>query len=439
MKNKFLIALSAALISTAALAQKDEMKALKKVYDKDAVSVKDITEYDANLAKLDGMSASLSEGDLVYFNYYKNIRPLLDLGLPENRNNPMAAMSKITPDKLAKMIKASTDVLDYEEKTGKKVFTNDIKEDIGVMKPVLIDAAINLGKQKQFKQSAELFYMVYLMDKKDQDNLYYAASYAVNGEDWDKALGYYQELKRLNYTGEGTLYFAKNAATDQEETFPTKADRDRFVKLGSHNTPREEKIPSRRGEIYRNIALILNQQGKTEEAKSALAAARAENPNDLSLIIEEANVYLQLKDFNTYKKLVNEALAKDPNNADLVYNLGVIAAPNDPAEAEKHYKRAIEIDPKYINAYLNLAILKLEPEKALIDEMNKLGTSEKDNKRYAVLKKQREDIFHSALPYLEKAHELNPKNEDVYQTLYNVYGALEMFDKRKEIKARAGK
>ncbi len=71
--------------------------------------------------------------------------------------------------------------------------------------------------------------------------------------------------------------------------------------------------------------------------------------------------------------------------------------------------------------------------------MNKLGTSEKDNKRYEVLKKQRTDMFNSALPYLEKAYELDAKNEDVANTLLNVYGALEMTDKKKALKAKMGK
>ncbi|MFD0778916.1 hypothetical protein ACFQZF_10865 [Flavobacterium myungsuense] len=68
--------------------------------------------------------------------------------------------------------------------------------------------------------------------------------------------------------------------------------------------------------------------------------------------------------------------------------------------------------------------------------MNKLGTSEKDNKRYEVLKKQRLAVFMDTLPFLEKANELDPKNEDVSTTLLNVYGALEMSDKKKALKAK---
>jgi hypothetical protein len=103
----------------------------------------------------------------------------------------------------------------------------------------------------------------------------------------------------------------------------------------------------------------------------------------------------------------------------------------------------MEIDPKYINAYINLAALKLEDEKAIIDEMNKLGTSAKDMKRYDVLKTQRQDLFKSTIPYLQKAVELDPTNIDVSKTLLNVYSALEMTPEYKalkeKIKAQEGK
>ncbi|MEN0083040.1 MAG: hypothetical protein AAGC51_16355, partial [Flavobacterium lindanitolerans] len=85
--------------------------------------------------------------------------------------------------------------------------------------------------------------------------------------------------------------------------------------------------------------------------------------------------------------------------------------------------------------YLNLSVLKLNGDTAIVDEMNKLGTSAKDNKRYDELKVKREAIFKSTLPYLEKANKLDPKNEDVYRTLLNVYNYLEMTSEAKALKA----
>jgi tetratricopeptide (TPR) repeat protein len=104
-------------------------------------------------------------------------------------------------------------------------------------------------------------------------------------------------------------------------------------------------------------------------------------------------------------------------------------------DAEKYYKKAIEINPKYSNAYLNLAILKLDKEGKIVEEMNKLGNSAKDNKRYDELKIQREQVFKDALPYLEKVVELSPDNKDAKQTLLNVYTSLDMNDKYKALKA----
>ena len=62
---------------------------------------------------------------------------------------------------------------------------------INVLKPILINVAINLGESKKFKEAGDVLYSVYQLDKKDQDKLYFAASYAVNGLDYDNALSYY--------------------------------------------------------------------------------------------------------------------------------------------------------------------------------------------------------------------------------------------------------
>jgi tetratricopeptide (TPR) repeat protein len=343
----------------------------------------------------------------------------------------------VNPNTISNLVSGLNATLDYEKKTGKPVFTNDINETVKTFQPMFLNYAIDLGNQKKYKESALILYNLYQLDKKDTDKLFYAASYATNAQDYDLALQYYNELKAINYSGEKTLLYAVNKASNKEESFTSVKERESFIKIGSHEKPRDEKVTSKRGEIYKNIALILVQKGKVEEAKTAIQEARKTNPEDSSLLITEANLYLESKDFAKYKELVSEALVKQPNNADLVYNLGVISSNNnEKVEAEKYYKRAIEIDPKYANAYLNLAILKLEPEKGLIDKMNKLGTSPADNKKYEVLKKQREDVFKGVIPYLEKAVELNDKNPDVNKTLLSVYNALDMTDKAKALKLK---
>ena len=439
MKIKHIVLTASILVSVSTFAQKEELKALKKIYAKEEIKGKDLVEYKDLVSKVEPLA--VEESDKIYANFYKVMTPVLEsLAVDKTMTQVQiqAALMKLaSPKAISDLATGLNATLDFEKKTGKKVYTDDINETITSFKPQLLQAAKALGNSKKYKEASEILYSIYLLDKKDQDNLFDAASYAVNALDYDKALDYYNQLKILNYTGEGTLLWATNKASGKEETFNTKNERDIYIKSGTHEKPRDQKLPSQKGEIYKNIALILIEKGRFEEAKAAVAEARKVNPNDKSLILTEAELYYKLNDFDNYTRLVNEALANDPNNVDLVYNLGVISSDgNKFEEAEKYYKRALEIDPNYFNANLNLAELKLRGDEKFVTEMNKLGTSEKDNKRYEVLKAEREKNFKSILPYLEKAVEIKPDNDAAKRTLLSVYNALEMTDKYKALKAK---
>lgn len=427
MKSKYVLYASSLLISVSSLAQKEELKAADKAFKKG-----NTTESIAILKQSESLMTNADEEQKAQFQYLKGAS-YLDLATKkvDESNNLLNAAN------------AFVSMMAIEKKAGTSKYTNLAQASITDLNAQLINSAILDGNRKNYKLATQKLYATYELNPKDLEKLYYAASYAVNDKDYDTALKYYTILKNENYTGEGTGYYATSIVSDQEEFFgntpASKKDRDDKVKAKLYIKPKDEKLESKKGEIYRNIALILVQQGKVEEAKKALADAVAANPDDTSLKLEEANLYLKLEDYATYKRIVSEVLAKNPNDADLVFNLGVIASKTNAEEAKTYYKKAIEIDPNYVNAYLNLSILILDKEKPIIDEMNSLGTSEKDNKRYEVLRKQRDDIFLEAMPYLEKAHKLDPKNEDVTTTLLNVYGALEMTDKRNALKASMGK
>ncbi len=421
MKSKYVILASALLISVIAFAQKDQIKAAEKALkggnSAEAVSI---------LQAAEAASATAPDSEKAQYFYVKG-NALLDLAnkkVDEGKNLTSAA-------------KAYQDLLAVEKASGKDKYSSQATASILDIKFKLLNSAIADTKSEKNLEGAQKLYDAYLLDKKDTINLYYSASTYVNAKDYATALKLYGELKTLNYSGKGTSYLATNKLTGQEDLYNNVKDRDLAIKIGTHEKPKAEAIPSKRGEIYKNIALILVQDGKIEEAKKAVADARKANPEDNSLLLTEANLYLETKDFETYKKLIAEALEKKPNDADLVFNLGVISAnAKNRVDAEKYYKRVIEINPKYTNAYINFAALKLEDEKPIIDEMNKLGTSAKDMKRYDVLKSQRENLFKSTIPFLQKAYELEPTNIDIAKTLMNVYHALEMTTEYKELKAK---
>lgn len=436
MKIKQIIIASTLLVSVASFSQKEELKALKKLYAKEVLKGEDLVEYKNLVTKVAPLV--IEEGDKVYAEFYKSMIPILDMNAlaQDVTLTPLQVQMKmakaVTPKTISELSKGLNATLEYEKKVGKKIQTDDINETITAFKPTLLNYAIYLGNEKKQKEASEVLYAIYQLDKKDTDNLYYAANYAVNGQDYENSLKYYRELKSINYSGEKTLYIAKNKVTGQEENYTKKEDRDNLVKLGTHINPKEEKEPSKKGEITKNIALILVELDRKDEAKAALADARKENPDDVNLITYEADIYLKMNDTENYKRLINEALTKSPNDKVLLFNLGVTSGnANQLEDAEKYYKRVIEIDPKYTDAYLNLSDIILKPDSKIVKDMNNLGVSAKDQKQYEVLKSERQKLFNKAMPVLEKAYELDPTNEIVKSNLKSVYSFLELNDKIK--------
>ncbi|MBQ0908925.1 tetratricopeptide repeat protein [Flavobacterium sp. F-328] len=421
MNSKYVVLASALLISVTTFAQKDQIKAAEK-----ALKGGKSQEAATFLTEAEALIANAADAEKAQFFFVKG-NTYLDLA---NKNvNTDASLSAAA--------KAFQDLIDAEKASGKSKFSAQAIKSVTEIKYKLINSAIADSKVEKFAEGSKKLYDAYLLDKKDTINLYYAASTYVNAKDYDKALELYGTLKTLNYSGKATNFIAVNKLTSAEDFFSTAQERDRLVKLGTHEKPRTEVVPSKRGEIYKNMALILVEKGKTDEAKKAISEARKTNPEDGSLALTEANLYLETKDYDTYKKLVSEILEKNPNDSELIFNLGVLSAnAKNVVDAEKYYRRVIDINPQYVNAYINLAAMKLEDEKVIIDEMNKLGTSTKDQKRYDELKKKREDMFKATIPFLAKAVELNPTNQDVSKTLLGVYNALEMTAEAKALKAK---
>ena len=301
----------------------------------------------------------------------------------------------------------------------------------------LINHLVNKGsdfvEKNDYSSASDCFSNAYRISKKDTIYLYYAASSSVNAKEYDKSLTMYKELKSLNFTGIEKQYFALNIITNMEEAFDNKLLRDASVQAKTHSNPIEKKSKSRYPEIIKNMALIYNQMGDTEKALGAMLEARAENPDDLNLILTEANVYYAMGNIDKFKSLLEYATELDSENPELQYNLGVIAAEaNDVENAKKYYTRAIELNPKYVNAYINLAALILGQEESIIDEMNNLGTSAADDRRYDELRLERKELYFEAIPYLEQAIDIDSNNFQAARTLSNIYSATGDDAKAKE-------
>jgi len=108
---------------------------------------------------------------------------------------------------------------------------------------------------------------------------------------------------------------------------------------------------------------------------------------------------------------------------------------NDLANAEICYNRVVELDPKFVGGYINLAYIKLELKKPLMEQMSALGNSPKEMQQYDQLKVKKDNLVRTAIPYLKKALDIEPKNQDVIKSLLGVYRSLDMTNEYNALKA----
>lgn len=300
----------------------------------------------------------------------------------------------------------------------------------------VVNSAVKDNQDGNFLDAAEKLIMAYEMDEEEYvDYLYFAAGSAVNGKDYDLSLNYYLKLKNLGYTGIVDEYFVTNNETGVEEKV-SETEYDLLKSSKDYSNPRIGKTESRFPEIVKNIALIYVQQGKNDLAEAAIKEARSIQPDDVSLLLNEADLYIRISNNsdndddrllyrNKFKALMEKAIELEPDNGILYYNLGVIYAEQGELNlAKEKYFQAIKFIPDYVDAYLNLVSVILEDEVTIVEEMNSLGTSKKDNLRYDELKIEREDLYRDCVPLLEELLKVSPTNIDALNTLKNIYGVL---------------
>lgn len=409
---------SLALLATTSLfAQKSEVKDAQ-----DAIENEDFSSAISYLKTANQLKSDLNDKWLSRFY------------LAQAQSHSMRAFSGKAQDMMSDIDIA---VNAYEEviKLGRDV--EDAKMGIANLKDNLVNSAIDDQKKGENSLAADKLYKSYNMNEKDTMYLYYAASSAVNARDYDNALDYYKRLMDLGYKGIRTNYIATDVESGEEVTFNSKEERDFSVKSDQYTNPKDNVTESVRGEIAKNISLIYIQQEKTDEALVAIEEAKKENPDDIAIIQAEADLHYRLGNLEKYSDLMKKAVKQDPNNANLHYNLGVSAEQlGDIKTAQKYYKQAIELDPEMENAYINMATTTLSKEREIVEEMNSLGTSKADNKKYQKLNEEKKQYYSDALPFLEKAIEINPQNVGAMKTMMNIYYQLGKDEKAKEIKSR---
>ena len=188
MKSKYVILASALLISVATFAQKDQIKSAEK-----ALKGGDAHGALAILKDAENLIVNAKDVEQAQYYFVKG-NAYLDLANKKVEEGKNLSLAAETYQKL----------IDTEKTSGKVKFSTQAAASITEIKGKLINAAIADSQASKHVDGAKKLYDAYLLDKKDTINLYYAASTAVNAQDFDLALPMYEELKKLNYSGKGT-------------------------------------------------------------------------------------------------------------------------------------------------------------------------------------------------------------------------------------------
>jgi tetratricopeptide (TPR) repeat protein len=142
----------------------------------------------------------------------------------------------------------------------------------------------------------------------------------------------------------------------------------------------------------------------TSNALDILHKGRRLLPTDRSLLLEEANIYNSQNNFKSLEPLVKDLLDAYPKDADVFYTAAYCYDQLKKYDkAESLYLRAIEANNAKYEPVFNLGLLYL---KLSAKNKNK-SEAEKDMTRAAL--------------WLQKAHEMSPKNVTALQLLQLVY------------------
>lgn len=202
------------------------------------------------------------------------------------------------------------------------------------------------------------------------------------------------------------------------------------------------------GNTYSSLVNVYLNMKDTVGAMEVLKKGRVTYPNDINLVITETNYFLKTNNSKEALNNLNIAIAAKPADANLYLVRGNIydnlANPKDAAnkdvekpkdyeklmsQAETDYKKAIELKPDYFDALYNLGVLYNNHGVAL----NKLADVITDNAKYKAANDLATAEFAKALPILEKALQVSPKDKSTMYALKQIYARTQQPDKVKEI------
>ncbi len=242
---------------------------------------------------------------------------------------------------------------------------------------------------KNFATSLEVKKMPVFENEIDTAIIFNTAITAQRTKKYDEAIKYYNQAIEYGY-GQGDTYSLL------ADCYKSKGDDETYL-----NTLKAgfEKYPANQTLLGGIINYYLLESENAEGAFKYIEVARQGDPENAQFYSAEAHLYNKIGE---YEKAIEK------------------------------YKKAIELNPELFEAQYNLGVIFFNEGVELSDSANMIT----DNAKYEAAKKVADAKFAESLPYIEKAHELNPDDQMIMQTLKTLYYRLKMDEKYEEISAK---
>ena len=416
MKIKLLMTGLMGLVSVAAFAQKGELNNAKDKYDSyniergnkltEVQGVKDLADAKTSIDK-----ASVNEKTASLPLTYALKGAIYAAEILQDTVPASKAANFIIADQTLKKAKS----LD-SAKQENKALIQESYHNLGAYKYEIGVVQFQNKKYEDAYTSFDYFKQVFPAD--DTTALYVTGLAAANASNYNPkyypyVIDSYSKLLNTNYTNKQNIYY------DLANIYLASKDTVNALKVVSEGVA---KYPANNNLRRREIEISL-MSGKVDVLISKIQAAIAADPKNKTLYYYMGLTYSQAGD--TYAaqqrktKIASEKAALEQKKLDQ-YRLSA-----------EQYKKAVDIDPGYFEANLNLGVVLMYPAIDEYNAANQLPTSKQKEYDAAVAKSKID--FEFARPYIEKAVALMPKSPDALNNLKTYYLGTQNTAKANEI------
>lgn len=333
------------------------------------------------------------------------------------------------------------ETVEFESNNNLKRYTPDAQSYLGRVGFDLAKRGYAKNEAKDFAGSVKDLTMAYEVRSHsatgqyaitDTSMLYNAALISSFAKDYQTAAELANRVLEMGYNG--YTFSAIEVINGTEKTYASQSEMEQEVKLGLATDPKVSE--SIRPDIYKFLLSVYQNVDDKENFRKILDRARAEYPGYKDFIDYELDDYLKTGNFEGAMKVVDEAIEKDPSNFIYYYvKAYVYQTMKDDVNALSMYQKAIELNPLHFESNYSIGLIHYNKGKNTIEQMNNLGLSAADQKKYDQLKKVKENHFKDSLPFFEKCHEIDPKDTETVKALWEVYRQIGMPEKSIEMKS----